>query len=163
MPFTCEIPFHFIFSFKKLVAIWQEEIGSHGNSGMEMQSELVVDGENTTYYKDDEVPRITNDLLDSSIGSDRYKALQKYLSIGEQLYQKACQVDAKIHGFETHIRRPYFHVKPLDVSQLENWHLYLNFVEAQGDFDWVWFYIILVLMWALTCCLFISEARFHSL
>lgn len=126
---------------------------------MEVQSELVVDSENTTYYKDDEVSHITTDLLDPSVGSDRYKALQKYLSIGEQLYQKACQVDAKIHGFETHIRRPYFHVKPLDVSQLENWHQYLDFVEAQGDFDWVWYYIILVLMWTPACCLFISEAR----
>ncbi|URE38834.1 HAT [Musa troglodytarum] len=34
-------------------------------------------------------------------------------------------------------RRNYFHVKPLDSGQLENWHHYLDFVETQGDFDWI--------------------------
>ncbi|KAK9268077.1 hypothetical protein L1049_010516 [Liquidambar formosana] len=106
------------------------------NSVAEGQSELVLDSEVTTCYKDIEILHVIKDLLDPSIGSFRSKALQKYLSAGEQLYREACQLDAKIHFFETHIQRPYFHVKPLDASQLENWHHYLDFVEKQGDFDW---------------------------
>ena len=35
--------------------------------------------------------------------------------------------------FESHVRRPYFHVKPLEEAQLENWRKYLAFEEAEGD------------------------------
>ena len=31
------------------------------------------------------------------------------------------------------IKRPYFHAKPLDKHQLQNWHDYLDFEVAQGD------------------------------
>jgi len=36
--------------------------------------------------------------------------------------------------FEMEIKRPYFHVKPLDQFQLKNWRKYLDFEESQGDF-----------------------------
>jgi pre-mRNA-processing factor 39 len=35
--------------------------------------------------------------------------------------------------YEDSIRRPYFHVKPLDALQLHNWAKYLDFAEARGD------------------------------
>lgn len=31
------------------------------------------------------------------------------------------------------IKRPYFHAKPLDKHQLQNWHNYLDFEVAEGD------------------------------
>lgn len=31
------------------------------------------------------------------------------------------------------IKRPYFHVKPLERCQLKNWHDYLDFEIMQGD------------------------------
>jgi hypothetical protein len=31
------------------------------------------------------------------------------------------------------VRRPYFHVKPLDAAQLANWAKYLDYIEARGD------------------------------
>ena len=31
------------------------------------------------------------------------------------------------------IKRPYFHVKPLEKSQLRNWNAYLDFEIEQGD------------------------------
>jgi pre-mRNA-processing factor 39 len=36
-------------------------------------------------------------------------------------------------AFEQRIKRPYFHVKPLDETQLTNWHAYLDFEEQQED------------------------------
>ena len=33
--------------------------------------------------------------------------------------------------FEDNIKRPYFHIKPLEKSQLENWNSYLDFEEKQ--------------------------------
>ncbi|KAJ3035364.1 hypothetical protein HDV00_004044 [Rhizophlyctis rosea] len=35
--------------------------------------------------------------------------------------------------FESEIKRPYFHVKPLDEGQLANWRKYLDFEESQPD------------------------------
>ncbi|XP_044965554.1 uncharacterized protein LOC123425870 isoform X3 [Hordeum vulgare subsp. vulgare] len=64
------------------------------------------------------------------------EALKQYLIAGERFYQRSSELDKEICGFETSIKRPFFHVKPLDDDQLENWNLYLDFVEKNGDFDW---------------------------
>ncbi|XP_057870706.2 pre-mRNA-processing factor 39-1 isoform X1 [Cryptomeria japonica] len=61
--------------------------------------------------------------------------LEKYLAFREEIYKKAKEFDAKICNFEAAIRRPYFHVKPLDDIQLGNWHQYLDFIEKWGDTD----------------------------
>ncbi|KZV32962.1 pre-mRNA-processing factor 39 [Dorcoceras hygrometricum] len=58
--------------------------------------------------------------------------LEKYIAVREEIYKRAKEFDFKIIGFETAIRRPYFHVRPLNVAELENWHNYLDFVEG-GD------------------------------
>ncbi|KAH6813746.1 Tetratricopeptide repeat superfamily protein [Perilla frutescens var. frutescens] len=61
--------------------------------------------------------------------------LEKYIAIREEIYKKAKDFDSKIIGFETAIRRPYFHVRPLNVAELENWHNYLTFTEGGDDFN----------------------------
>ncbi|KAL2456203.1 Tetratricopeptide repeat (TPR)-like superfamily protein [Forsythia ovata] len=61
--------------------------------------------------------------------------LEKYIAIREELYKKAKEFDSKIIGFETAIKRPYFHVRPLNVAELENWHNYLDFIEGGDDFN----------------------------
>ncbi|KAH9797609.1 tetratricopeptide repeat (TPR)-like superfamily protein [Citrus sinensis] len=124
-------------SFKKLAGAWKEELECESDSAMEFQSELVLEGEVPAYYKDDETSSVIKDLLDPSVDLVRSKAIQKYRFIGEQIYKEASQLDEKINCFENLIRRPYFHVKPLDDIQLKNWHDYLSFAEKQGDFDWV--------------------------
>ncbi|KAG5986268.1 hypothetical protein E4U54_005513, partial [Claviceps lovelessii] len=37
--------------------------------------------------------------------------------------------------YESEIKRPYFHVTQLEHSQLNNWRKYLDFEEAEGDFQ----------------------------
>lgn len=63
----------------------------------------------------------------------------KYVSVREEMYKKAKEYESKIIGFELAIRRPYFHVKPLDNPELENWHNYLDFMEKEEDTHKVWF------------------------
>jgi pre-mRNA-processing factor 39 len=65
--------------------------------------------------------------------------LAKYVSMREEMYKKAKEYESKIIGFELAIRRPYFHVKPLDNPELENWHNYLDFIEKEEDINKVWF------------------------
>ncbi|XP_050231299.1 pre-mRNA-processing factor 39-2 isoform X2 [Mercurialis annua] len=127
---------HYYDSFKKLVQIWEAEMQSCNTSSLMDLSEPILDNEASTHYNQDNIVRIIKDLLDPSIGSARSNVLQKYKSIGELFFQKASMLNEKISCFETHIKRPYFHVKPLDANQLENWHHYLDFAELNGDFDW---------------------------
>ncbi|KAH9729132.1 tetratricopeptide repeat (TPR)-like superfamily protein [Citrus sinensis] len=70
-----------------------------------------------------------------SAGLTEAEELEKYIAVREEMYKKAKEFDSKIIGFETAIRRPYFHVKPLSVTELENWHNYLDFIERDGDFN----------------------------
>jgi pre-mRNA-processing factor 39 len=44
------------------------------------------------------------------------------------------EVDKRIK-FEDKIKRPYFHVKPLDLKQLRNWDAYLDFEMAEGNHE----------------------------
>ncbi|RXH84223.1 hypothetical protein DVH24_027122 [Malus domestica] len=39
----------------------------------------------------------------------------------------------ELENFETAIRRPYFHVRPFNSVELENWTSYLDFIEREGD------------------------------
>jgi len=125
------------FSFKKLLTILEEGIANH-----ELQSEPGFDCEIpvTTCYKDGEIYHVIKDMMDSSVGLTSSIALKRYRAIGELLYHNACELYSKISPFEASIRRHYFHVQPLDANQLQNWHNYLDFIELQGDFDWVIFH-----------------------
>lgn len=138
---NCILLFPFFFSFKKLVAFWEEEMKCQSISATEkLKKEPVLENKEPICFKDDEISCIIKDLLDPSAGFARSKALQKYLSVGEWFYKESHQLDDQIRHFEANIHRSYFHVKPLDSSQLENWHNYLDFVEMHGDFDWVKYY-----------------------
>ncbi|PPS00558.1 hypothetical protein GOBAR_AA20117 [Gossypium barbadense] len=125
---------HYYESFQKLAATWKEEMQCPND--MDLLSDPRVENEVSSCRTDAEISCIIKELLDASTGMDGTKALAKYLSIGKQFYREASELDEKIHHFEAGIRRPYFHVKELDISQLENWHEYLNFVDMHGDFDW---------------------------
>ncbi|CAL0306495.1 unnamed protein product [Lupinus luteus] len=123
-------------SFIKLVTLFEEGIASLDNSPKELQSEPCFDGEVRTCCNDDKIYCIIKDMMDSSVGSTRSISLDKYRMIGEQLYLNACELDSKISPFEANIGRYYFHVRPLDAHQLQNWHDYLDFIELEEDFDW---------------------------
>lgn len=70
-----------------------------------------------------------------SAGITEAEELEKYITIREEMYNKAKEFQSKIIGFETAIKRPYFHVRPLNPVELENWNNYLDFIEAEGDFQ----------------------------
>ncbi|KAM2475396.1 hypothetical protein TB2_007893 [Malus domestica] len=68
-----------------------------------------------------------------SVGLTEVEELKKYITIREEVYKKAKEFGSKIISFETAIRRPYFHVRPLNSVELENWTSYLDFIEREGD------------------------------
>ena len=70
-----------------------------------------------------------------SAGLTEAEELEKYIAIREEMFKKAKEFDSKIIDFETTIRRPYFHVRPLNVAELENWHNYLDFIEGVDELN----------------------------
>ncbi|KAH9288350.1 hypothetical protein KI387_032467 [Taxus chinensis] len=87
------------------------------------------EGVNRTGDGEEEAPKPESATLSEA------DELEKYIAVREAMYKAAKEMDAKIRDFENAIRRPYFHVKPLDDVQLGNWHHYLDFVEKSNDFD----------------------------
>uniref|UniRef100_A0A7N0U2W6 Pre-mRNA-processing factor 39 n=1 Tax=Kalanchoe fedtschenkoi TaxID=63787 RepID=A0A7N0U2W6_KALFE len=120
--------------FTQLVAMFKEEMEHQGAFVAEIDS--MAANEVPAVYKDDEILGTIEDLLSQSDNLSKSNAWRKYKLIGESLYRKSSLLDEKIQRYENQIRRPYFHVKPLNESELENWHCYLDFVEKQGDLDW---------------------------
>ncbi|KAG0029080.1 hypothetical protein BGZ81_004162 [Podila clonocystis] len=57
------------------------------------------------------------------------------LEESSQIYANTATETNKRWPFEAEIKRPYFHVKPMDSAQLNNWRRYLDFEEAEGDFE----------------------------
>ncbi|PUZ51280.1 hypothetical protein GQ55_6G170200 [Panicum hallii var. hallii] len=121
-------------SFRKLVTLLEQEVTSCAAerlSGKIHTSEM-IDGEDSEV----DISTMIADLFDQKGGHISPEALKRYLSAGERLYKRSSKIYKEICCFEASIKRPFFHVKPLDDDQLENWHQYLDFVEKNGDFDW---------------------------
>ena len=76
-----------------------------------------------------------------SAGLTETEELEKYIAIREEIYKKAKEFDAKIFEFENAIKRPYFHVRPLNVAELENWHNYLDDIEREDDLNKVFGFV----------------------
>ncbi|KAG6041287.1 hypothetical protein E4U41_005115 [Claviceps citrina] len=52
-----------------------------------------------------------------------------------EVFTATQQEVSKRWTYESEIKRPYFHVTELEHSQLNNWRKYLDFEEAEGDFQ----------------------------
>lgn len=74
-------------------------------------------------------------------GLTEAEELEKYIAVREEMYKKAKEFDMKISDFENAIRRPYFHVPPLNIADLENWHNYLDFIEREDDLNKVFGFV----------------------
>ena len=107
------------------------------SQSIELVSLSNQDGETMKNFEISDILSVIQGCTDADSHKMDIDMIKKYLWTGEQLYRRSCEIEKKIICYENNITRHYFHVKPLDDSQLENWHQYLDFVETQGDFDWV--------------------------
>ncbi|XP_052164645.1 pre-mRNA-processing factor 39-2 isoform X2 [Oryza glaberrima] len=119
-------------SFRKLVTLMEHEAAGAERSSENLRTLEVIKAEDSEVDASIKISA----LLDEHSGHLRADAVKQYLLSGESLYQRSSKIDKEISCFEASIKRPFFHVKPLDDDQLENWHRYLDFVEKKGDFDW---------------------------
>lgn len=85
----------------------------------------------------------------------------KFNQARDEMYKIAKEQDSRIVEYESAIRRPYFHVKPLDDAQLTNWHRYLDFIEKEGDFSKVTF--LHVLLYIASMKFWINIDKYYSM
>ncbi|XP_071717760.1 pre-mRNA-processing factor 39-1 [Rutidosis leptorrhynchoides] len=121
-------------SFRELVASrplselrTPEELAAAASAKNELNNEATEGETNPNAVEESSKP--------ASAALTEAEELESYIAVREELYKKAKEFDSKIIDFETAIRRPYFHVRPLNNAELENWHNYLDFVEGAGDFN----------------------------
>lgn len=125
-------------SFKKLLALRENEAERESDAKGEKKTTMMTES-NIKMVDQKATTEIRNPiklLQNLENGVPSLNLIIKYFSLGEALYQKSSQMDEKINLYESRIRRPYFHIKPLDKCDIDNWHQYLDFVEMQNDFDW---------------------------
>ncbi|XP_029468338.1 uncharacterized protein LOC115097047 isoform X2 [Rhinatrema bivittatum] len=72
---------------------------------------------------------------DSLLEKHADKLRELIIAIREQIYTQNEMEVSKRWSFEEGIKRPYFHVKPLERAQLKNWHDYLDFEMANGSHE----------------------------
>ncbi|XP_033110501.1 pre-mRNA-processing factor 39-like [Anneissia japonica] len=76
---------------------------------------------------------------------------EKVLASRNAIHQETEQEVSKRWAFEEAIKRPYFHVKPLEKQQLKNWIEYLDFEIAEGMLERV---VILFERCLIACALY---------
>lgn len=76
---------------------------------------------------------------------------EKVISARQKVYTALEEEVRKRWPFEEAIKRPYFHVKPLERVQLKNWREYLDFELSNGDHKRV---VILFERCVIACALY---------
>nr|XP_018912524.1 PREDICTED: pre-mRNA-processing factor 39-like [Bemisia tabaci] len=75
----------------------------------------------------------------------------KIIAMRRKVHKATAEAVTQRLKYEDGIKRPYFHVKPLERCQLENWRSYLEFEIAQGDMERI---IILFERCLIACALY---------
>ncbi|XP_064407804.1 pre-mRNA-processing factor 39 isoform X2 [Latimeria chalumnae] len=83
--------------------------------------------------------------------SDREKARELLIAMQQEFYTLNEQQVSLRWNFEEGIKRPYFHVRPLERAQLKNWRDYLDFEIANGSHERV---IVLFERCVIACALY---------
>ncbi|KAI9553562.1 hypothetical protein GHT06_021480 [Daphnia sinensis] len=76
----------------------------------------------------------TEAVADIKLTEEEIQAIRKKTKERRQVFHSKTEKDITDRwAFEEGIKRPYFHVKPLERGQLKNWKAYLEFEIEQGD------------------------------
>ncbi|XP_063079007.1 pre-mRNA-processing factor 39 [Engraulis encrasicolus] len=91
------------------------------------------DGEEAGSPPGEELPPGTEDLADPAKRVTEIENMRhKVIEARQEIFNHNEHEVSKRWAFEEGIKRPYFHVKPLEKSQLSNWREYLDFELENG-------------------------------
>ncbi|XP_042295539.1 pre-mRNA-processing factor 39-like isoform X2 [Sceloporus undulatus] len=122
-----------ILSNEELLWLQSKMASETGAKTTEMEAEEAPPGE--------DLPLKTDTKQEMGDGSqvlgpmDQDKVREVVISIRQQIHSQNEAEVSKRWNFEEGIKRPYFHVKPLERAQLRNWREYLDFEIASGSHE----------------------------
>ncbi|XP_061462610.1 pre-mRNA-processing factor 39-like isoform X3 [Rhineura floridana] len=99
----------------------------------EMEAEEAPPGEDVPLKTEAKQEAGEGSQMLGSLDQDRIREL--VISLRQQIYTQNENEVSKRWNFEEGIKRPYFHVKPLERAQLRNWRDYLDFEIASGSHE----------------------------
>ncbi|XP_063908356.1 pre-mRNA-processing factor 39 isoform X2 [Zophobas morio] len=100
----------------------------------EVRHMLKHDSANENKTDNSDVPPGEDDSSKVISTDEETKAIrERIISIRRKIHKNTVAAVTARWNFEEGIKRPYFHVKPLERCQLKNWQEYLDFEIEQGD------------------------------
>ncbi|XP_032992272.1 pre-mRNA-processing factor 39-like [Lacerta agilis] len=99
----------------------------------EMEAEEAPPGEDVPLKTEAKQEMVEGTQVLGPLDQDRIREL--VISIRQHMYTQNESEVSKRWNFEEGIKRPYFHVKPLERAQLRNWRDYLDFEIASGSHE----------------------------
>jgi pre-mRNA-processing factor 39 len=100
----------------------------------EVRHMLKHDSANETKPDNSDVPPGEDDSSKVISSDEETKAIrERIVSIRRKIHKNTVAAVTARWNFEEGIKRPYFHVKPLERCQLKNWQEYLDYEIEQGD------------------------------
>ncbi|XP_018331936.1 pre-mRNA-processing factor 39 isoform X2 [Agrilus planipennis] len=120
---------------------FQEHIASHSpNKVLEVDEFLALRKEvkhmlkhETKTETDTDAPPGDDSSSDVSSEEENKAIRERIVSIRRKIHKNTVNAVTSRWNYEEGIKRPYFHVKPLERCQLKNWQDYLDFEIQQGD------------------------------
>ncbi|MCJ8734250.1 hypothetical protein PDJAM_G00233300 [Pangasius djambal] len=99
------------------------------------QIQAKKEGSDATAGEEEERPPGEDDPTNDGKYSEEavQKMQEMILASREEMYQQNEAEVRKRWNYEDAIKRPYFHVKPLDRTQLKAWHTYLDWEMAEAE------------------------------
>ncbi|KAF7707505.1 pre-mRNA-processing factor 39 [Silurus meridionalis] len=101
------------------------------------QNQIQAKKEEADVVAGEEEERPPGEEVAADDGTDSEEAVQKMqeliLASREEAYQQNEAEVRKRWNYEDGIKRPYFHVKPMDQTQLKAWHTYLDWEIAEAE------------------------------
>ncbi|XP_057669540.1 pre-mRNA-processing factor 39 [Diorhabda carinulata] len=100
----------------------------------EVRQQLKHDVATDSPAADSDAPPGDEDQTKVISSDEETKALrERIISIRRKLHKNTVNAVTARWNYEEGIKRPYFHVKPLERCQLKNWQDYLDYETEQGD------------------------------
>lgn len=129
------ISFHFHFSFKDVVNNNTAQSLVDVKEFVKLRDEVRRDfSDGKDMETDDQVPPGEDEPDDHVRSEEEAQAIKDRICAKRKKIHKATVVEVTNRWtFEEGIKRPYFHVKPLERCQLKNWKEYLDYEIEQGD------------------------------
>uniref|UniRef100_A0A8C6ZV37 Pre-mRNA-processing factor 39 n=1 Tax=Nothoprocta perdicaria TaxID=30464 RepID=A0A8C6ZV37_NOTPE len=119
---------------------------------IQLRKELASANGHTGGNAGDDLPSGTEDITDpAKLVTEIENMRHRIIEIHQEMFNHNEHEVSKRWTFEEGIKRPYFHVKPLEKAQLKNWKEYLEFEIENGTHERV---VVLFERCVISCALY---------